>query len=150
MPTAFTALSQALEARLLEAPPITGDRVFRDRIAPLPREMDDAIVVRQLNTAGTRAGVGLTSPIDWSTEFEVEVFCKAPADAVASDAIDPLLQAVFERLAGWQPPDLSIQEVVPDPRIEWDRAEGQSPLVCARIAVRIVHRTAASSLTAWG
>lgn len=150
MPTAFAALSQALAARLLEAPQITGDRVFRDRVAPLPREFDNAIVVRQVNTAGSRAGAGLLSPIDWSTDFEIEITAKAAADEVATDAVDPLLAAVFERLAGWQPDDLSVVEVVPDPRIDWDRAEGHASMVCARIALRIVHRTEASSLTAWG
>ena len=150
MPTAFNALSQALAARLLEAPQIVADRVDRSRTAPIPREWPSAIVVRTVSTAGQRNNVGSSSPIDWQTEYAIEIYARATADQIAEDVLDPLLAAVFDRLAGWVPPGLATFEVLPEPRIDWDVTDGQTPLVFASLRAQITHRTQAASLASWG
>jgi hypothetical protein len=149
--SAFTGLGAAIQALLLQAPQITGDRVFRSRVRALRQGQPDGIFIRQIRTRGQPAGVGPAQfvPVDWSTTLGIEIHKRCGVDEVPEDAVDPLLDAVFERLAGAGAQlGGSVEDLMPEPAIQWDVDEGETPLVCATLVVQIVHRTSAASLAA--
>lgn len=145
--SAQTQIAEAIVG-LLQAPAIVDDRVFRDRLSPIARELPDAIVIRLVSSNGERGFTGASSPVDWVTELAIDVYARVAVDQVPTDVIDPLLQAVYARLSAPPPEGLGVEDLMPDPRIEWDLAEGQTQLACATVQVRVRHRTPAASLAA--
>jgi hypothetical protein len=137
----FIQLAEAYKTRLLVAPQITGDRVFRARSAVLKAGWADGIAIRLIRSTATLAGVGTGAPKDWETLIGIECAARAAAGALAEDAVDVVLAAAYARLAGWAPAG--------EPAIDWDTDEGEDQICRATFAVRVVHRTAASTLTAW-
>lgn len=148
--SAFTALGLAMQTLLLAAPPIVGgNRVWRGRLSPLKTGFESALVIKQVSTSASRADVA-NGPTDWSSVFAVECHARCAANQVPEDVVDPLLAAVFARLAGAGAGlALGVEDLLPDPQIDWDLGEGDTPLVCATLVVRIVHRTQAAQLVAW-
>lgn len=144
----FIALAQAVQA-LLEADPPVADQVLRDRTRVLPKDFASQVCIKLDKTQGQRGGT-FGSPTDWGTLFELECSARCAADVLPTEAVDPIVMAVFERLAGSGPDlDLDVEDVLPDPRIEWDLGEGETRVVTATFSVRIVHRTQATQLVAW-
>jgi hypothetical protein len=148
--TAFIDIADAYKARLLEAPQIVGDRVERARRAALKKGWPDGIVVRMVRTRAQLAGVGPGAPKDWETLLGVEILARGATLQAAEDAVDALLAPVYERLSGWMPPDLAVEDALSDPSVEWDSDEGEGAVARALIVIRLNHRTHASALTAWG
>lgn len=148
MPSPFTAQAQAIQALLLVAPPVA-DMVVRDRLRPLAKHQQSAVVIKIDKTQGQRAGTA-GGPTDWGTLYVLECYSRSAANVLPSDAVDPILTAVFERLSGAGEalgPD--VEDALPDPRIEWDLAQAAEELASAAIVVRIVHRTRAAQLQPW-
>jgi hypothetical protein len=148
--TVFADIAEAYKARLLEAPQIVGDRVFRSRRAPLKKGWQDGIAVRLVRAPASLAGVGMGAPKDWETTLGVEILARGLTPEAAEDAVDVLLGPVYERLAGWVPSGLSVEDAASEPAITWDTDEGEDAVARATVVIRITHRTAASALTAWG
>lgn len=145
MATAFADLTANVKALLVQAPALAGGRVSRGRARPLAREHDTAIVVRLANGDGEQA---LTSgPRHWSTVLVVELFARAAAEQEPDDALDPLLQAVYARLAGAQLAG-GVADLLGDPRVEWDAAEADTALASCRLLFTVSHRTQPQSLVA--
>jgi hypothetical protein len=146
----FVDLAEAYKDRLLGAPQIVGDRVFRARQVVLKKGWADGIAVRLVRTQAQLAGVGPGAPKDWDTVLGIECAARAAADAIAEDAVDTVLAAAYARLAGWAPAGLSVEDALAEPDITWDTEEGEDQACRATFFVRVTHRTNASALTAWG
>lgn len=146
----FVQLAEAFKARLLEAPQIAGDRVFRARQAALKAGWPNGIAIRLVRATSQLAGVGMGAPKDWETLFGIECAARAEPDGTAEDAVDVVLAAAYARLAGWAPAGLSVLDAMAEPAIAWDTEEGEDQICRAYLTVSVTHRTAASALTAWG
>lgn len=146
----FIDLAEAYKDRLLAAPQIAGDRVFRARQAALKKGWANGICLRLVSSQAQLAGVGPGAPKDWVTLLGIECCARAEPDAIAEDAVDVLLTAAYARLAGWAPAGLAVEDALAEPGIDWDTEEGEDQVCRATFLVRITHRTNASALTAWG
>jgi hypothetical protein len=148
MTTVFISLAQALQTLLAGAPAVA-DYVVRDRFRPIPNEHNTQVVIRLDKTQGERAGTQ-GGPTDWGTLFVIDCYARCAANLLPSEVVDPIVEAAFARLSGAGAAlNLDVEDMLPDPRIEWDLGEGETPLVCASFSVRIVHRTKASQLATW-
>lgn len=152
MNSVFIDLAAELQA-LLQSPAIVGvAEVTRDRQFPVIKQATFIINVKLDKSRGAIGGV-TGSPTDWATDFIIECYARANALERPTEVVDPLLIAVWQRLsvasayAGLIA--LGVQDVLPDPEIQWDLGEGDTPLIAALISTRIVHRTNPGSLTAW-
>lgn len=149
MSTPFINLAVAVQNLLLASPALAGGNVFRDRMPPVQRNLSSAVVIKLDKTQGERASTN-GGPTDWGTLFAIECYARCASNALPSEAVDALLQSCFERLAGQGGAlGLSVEDILPDPRIEWDLGEGDTPLVCVTFTVQIVHRTQATLLVPW-
>jgi len=144
--TAFADIAEAYKDRLLEAPQIVGDRVQRGRVAALKAGWANGIVVRMVRTAAQLAGVGMGAPKDWTTTLGVEVFARSTTPEAAEDALDALVGLVYARLAGWEPPGLSVVDAMSEPAIVWSAEEGEGAVARATLVVSLIHRTQAAAL----
>jgi hypothetical protein len=148
--SAFIAIGEAIKNRLLEAPQMAGDRVFRGRVRAGLRDWANMIVVRLVRAPAELAGVGMGAPKDWNTTYAVEITARADGLALAEDVLDPILEAAYARLAGWAPPGLSVLDAMSEPVISWDTEEAEDQLCRATLLITVTHRTTAQALTAWG
>jgi hypothetical protein len=150
MATAFLSLKDAVKALLLQAPQIVGDRVTTNKDEPVVREHSTAINVVLVRTRGQRADVA-SGPVDWTTRLGIECYYRAASgDEDPTDGVDPVLKAAHERLAGQGAAlAIGVEDVLPDPEIEWDVKQGDTPLASATFVVDIVHRTTGSTLVPW-
>lgn len=149
MSSPFVELAMAQQSLLLAMPALAGGVIWRDRLKPLKAGQLEAIVIKLLASRGTRAGVA-SGPIDWLTTYGIECYRRCAADEIPTEMVDPTLSAVFARLSGVGPGlAQGVEDVLPDPAIDWDLGDGETPLVCATLQVRIVHRTQAAQLVAW-
>jgi hypothetical protein len=153
----FVDLARALQAVLAAGPPLFNGPVWRDRQSPVLKESQQAINVKMGSSDGASGGV-TGSPTDWITDFEIECYSRVaaavlPTDPTPTEVIDALLAGVWERLstASARPEfiALAVQDVFPDPHIEWDLGEGDTPQIAAVFSVRIVHRTRPGQLVPW-
>ena len=116
MTTAFSAIVAAVIARLSEDPPVC-DAIYRARANAIPETLDRAISV-QFDQSLPNRGVMHGSPIDWSSRVTVECFARSVIET-GDLAVDPLLEAVFARLAA----DATLGGVVGDLAIASVEAE---------------------------
>ena len=81
----------------LETTPAVCPKVYRARPDSIPDQFDQAVNVQwEQGIAGFGSIRG--APIDWTTKISVECFARSLAET-GDVAVDPLLEAVFERLA---------------------------------------------------
>lgn len=144
MTTAFSGIVAAIVARLSEAPAVCEAKaIYRARAGVIPDQVDQAISVqfeRSTPVAGGIAG----APIDWASVITVECFARSVVEA-GDLAVDPLLQAVFERLAA----DPTLGGLVGDLAIAGVEAENTSDgkkTGWARLTYVADHRTNNSTL----
>lgn len=142
----FLSLADAVIAALQQAPAAAGGRIVRGRDIPLPIEHDSGVAVNLLRSRGE--AVGLYGPArQWQTDVGVQLSARAAAGGDAEAAIDPLLMAAYERLAGLAPPAGSgVHSVTLDPSITWEVDEGDRPVVTATLVVSINHLTTTATL----
>lgn len=148
----FIDIADEIEA-LLDSPRVDGVSAFyRDRLSPVIKENQLAFNLKLDKSDGQSGGVS-GAPTDWSTDFELECYARAPADQLPTRMVDRLIVAVWKRLSQASAlPELNalaVQDVLPDPRITWDLGEGSTPQICATVSVRIIHRTKPGELVAW-
>lgn len=150
MPSPFIDLAQAVKDALLEAPAIADGLVFRSRTRALKKGHPHGIVVRLVKTGAALAGVGLQSPKDWSTVIGLDILKRADADTDApEDDLDPLLTAVYARLAGRALPGLGVIDVFSEPTVEWDSDDAEEQISRATVLFQVIHRTQPEALVAW-
>ena len=120
MRTAFADIVSAVIAQLSAAPAVC-EKIYRSSSSVVPEQVDRAVNVefnRALPQLDTIAG----APIDWNSTISVE--CLARSMTESGDlAVDPLMFAVFERLAqdptlGGVVGDLTVVGVEADNSVE--------------------------------
>jgi hypothetical protein len=94
--TAFSTIVAAVIAKLSEAPAVC-DAIYRARSNAIS-EQDTRAVSVQFERSLPLAGAINGAPIDWSSTVTVECFARSITES-GDLAVDPLLEAVFERLA---------------------------------------------------
>jgi hypothetical protein len=99
----------------------------------------------QFDGARPQSGAINGTPVDWTSQFSIECFARAAASEENDEAVDPLLKAVYERLAA----DTTLGGLVFDvgvPMIEAEyTAEGERT-GWVRMTYPIEHRTENSTL----
>lgn len=96
MRTAFATIVSAVIAQLSAAPAVC-DKIYRSSGSVVPDQVDQAINV-EFNRALPQLAAIAGAPIDWSSTISVECFARSMTES-GDLAVDPLLFAVFERLA---------------------------------------------------
>ena len=146
----FVLLGDAIEARLRISPAVA-TVIQRDRFRAIAQDQASAVVIKLDKTLGTRTGPA-EGPTDWTTLYAVECYARTTPSVLPSAAVDPIVRAVFERLSGDAASlgvDLGVEDLLPEPLIQWDLDETAEGLGSAGISIRIVHRTQSAQLVAW-
>jgi len=99
-------------------------------------------VVRTDAADGSDAAIGLTA---WQTAYAVECYARAPTGQDPADVVDPLLAAVWARLAALTT-ETAGADITLNPRIDWQYDAAETPAVCAIIHVTAQHYTNVSDL----
>ena len=146
MSTAFQSLIAAVVSALQAAPALADGRVYANRMQPLPAGRSTAVVVRleQSSASGTVLGA-----LDWTTQLAVECLARGQVGTDPAAAVDPLLQATWQRMRALDPAQLGAMDIESDSAIEWLFEELETPLACAVIRLRVLHRTPVSNLQPW-
>lgn len=125
------------------------DAVEANRVPPLKKGSATAIVVRLNGSQGQRASVH-GGPVDWETDYELEILVRYETEQDPALAVDAILSASFACLTALQLTDtLSVEQILPDPSITWDFGEGDERLAMASFSVRVTHRTQGGALVPW-
>lgn len=95
MTTAFSQIAGAFVTALQAEPPVC-PTVYRARPNVVPEQVDRAVNV-QWESGLPSLGAIRGAPIDWMTKVTVELYARSVQDS-GDIAVDPLLQAVYERL----------------------------------------------------
>ena len=126
---------------------LAGGRVYRGHAWPLPLDSASMIWVQPLRSSSDRAGLG-GGPVDWATDFAVQIRVRYSPDVQSPDAaIDSMIADVYAALAGYSEAD--VQDVVPGTEILWDYADAELAVAGAQVNVTVIHRTQSATLTAW-
>lgn len=147
MPSPFVDIGSAMVEALRALD--VADAVEANRVPPLKKGAASAIVVRLNGSQGQRAGVH-GGPVDWDTDYEVEILVRYDVEQDPALAVDAILSAAFACLTALQlTASLSVEQVLPDPSITWDFGEGEERLAMAAFSVRVTHRTPGGALVSW-
>jgi hypothetical protein len=96
MSTQFSQIVGAI-VDVLQADPAVCPKVYRARPDSIPDQFDQAVNVQwEQGIAGL--GTIRGAPLDWTTKVSVDCYARSLTDT-GDVAVDPLLSAVFERLA---------------------------------------------------
>ncbi len=146
MTTAALSYVNALVALYKAAPALCGGRVVSGRAIPVQLEHESQIFVRLVRSFGRTSDLG-GGLAQWETLIgtEIAVRCKPGQDAHA--AVDPILQAVFERLAAAAQPANTLTWMT-SPDITWEIAEADTTVAIATVALRVTHITGPATLAA--
>jgi hypothetical protein len=142
-PSAFSKITGAL-VQLLEAEPPIADAVYRARSRVVPQSISRAINV-QFDGSMPSPGVIDGAPVDWTSTFSVECFARAATSENNDEAVDPLLMAVYSRVAA----DTTLGGLVDnvgEPRIEAEYSADGERTGWVRMTYPIEHRTEQSTL----
>lgn len=146
MSTAFSAITGAIMVALQANPPVC-DQVYRARPNAIAEQVERAVTV-QWDQALAAAGVIRNAPIDWTTKVSVECFARSgKAGDTGDQVVDPLLDAVFSRLAE----DTTLGGLVADLYVAGIEAENSTEgkkTGWVRLTYIVQHRTENGSLSA--
>ena len=146
MTSAFVGLQAGLVAALTESPALAGGNITANRLRPIPASQSAAIVVRLDRSEGQQVVIGA---LDWSTEYTVECYARAPGGGEPAAAIDQLLVDTWERINALDATALGATDITVNPRVDWQYDDGEAPMVCAVIGLTVLHRTIAGGMQAW-
>lgn len=146
MTTAFLGLANAVVAGLLQAPAIAGGRVGLPQRVPVPAEWDSYVEVRCMSADGARTQMPAGAPMDWSTAVVLDLYARAAPGGQAHVALDDLLSAVHERMAGMAFSGLEVIDIDSNPRIDWDTEQGATPYEQASYVFIVRHRVRGAGL----
>ena len=143
--TAHLAIASAVVAALTAAPALAGGRVTLNKLRPVAAGDGTAIVVRLGRSVGQEQSLGV---IDWTTTLDVECHARASAGAEPAAAVDVLLADAWARLADLNATSLGAMAVQIGSDIDWQFDDMDTPVASATVRLQVLHRTAATSLTA--
>jgi hypothetical protein len=137
MSTQFSQIVGAIVSAL-QATPAVCQKVYRARPDSIPEQFDQAVNVQwEQGIAGFGTIHG--APIDWTTKVSVECFARSQTDT-GDVAVDPLLSAVFARLAQ----DTTLGGLVADLNVAGIEAENSTDAKktgWVRLTYIVQHRT---------
>lgn len=119
MNTQFSQIVGAIVGALQSAPAVC-QKVYRARPDSIPDQFDQAVNVQwEQGIAGL--GTIRGAPLDWTTKVSVDCYARSQTDT-GDVAVDPLLAAVFERLAQ----DTTLGGLIDDLQVAGIEAENTS------------------------
>lgn len=143
MTTAFKTVQDALVA-LMQTPAIGEGNVNTGRARPLPAEQADDINVSVESINGQQFAIG-GGPVNWTVVYGLEIRARGSSTTDGMAAIDPLLEALYARIASAQPP-AGVMGWVLNPRMRVDVVEGDTPVATLQLALDVQMRTQPGSL----
>jgi hypothetical protein len=145
--SAFLQILAAVEQVLAGAPGLAGVPLYRNRVNPLPRDIDSAVTVRLARSA--RAVDGPLGAQDWETTVEVECAARGETAQDPAIAVDGLLRAAWAALVDAAPALPGASDVDSDPEIVWEFDSADTPAAVAILRLVVRHRTEVNTLTPW-
>lgn len=145
MATAFADITALVRDALLTGPALAGGRVYRGRNRPLGLGEATAVCVNLTRASGEPIALS-GDALQWSTTVLVTAYARGSASVDAEAAVDPLLQAVWQRLQTVSVP--GALAITLDPAVQWAVDEGDAPVAEATVALRITHLTTGAALAA--
>lgn len=136
--SAFSKITGVLVGILSAEPPIA-DKIYRSRSRSVPQSVNRAINV-QFDGAVPRPGAINDAPVDWMSRFSIECFARAEEGEINDEAVDPLLMAVYSRIAA----DATLANLVGlvgEPMIEAEYTADGERTGWIRMTYPIEHRT---------
>jgi hypothetical protein len=145
MTTAFSQIVGAVIAALEAAPPVC-TTIYRARSNVVPDSLDQAVSVQWDQTSAQPAAI-MGAPKDWETRLTVECYASTRSARESGDiAVDPLLEAVYTRLAQ----DTTLGGLIEDLNIVGIEAENSAEgkkTGWVRLTYIAMHRTTNTSLS---
>jgi len=147
MTTRHLLMVQAVVQLLQAEPAIAGGRVYSARTRAIPVDVPSAVNVSLERSTSQLASV-IGGRTTWSTLITVE--CYGKLEGVSADeAADPVLEAVFERLAS--DPSLgglamSVEPLEGD-TLSWDFDSLETNMACITAKFVVRHQTTGRTLT---
>ena len=145
MATAFKTVQDAIAAALLEAPQITGARVYTGRARPMPEEHTSDISVSLESMTGQQFALG-SGPVLWEVIYGLEIRARGTAAVDAVAAVDPLLESLYARILATATP-AGVEGWAITPRIRVDVDETSTPIASLQLALNVRLRTEPDTLT---
>ena len=145
MATAFKTVQDAIQTALLEAPQITGARVYTGRARPMPEEHTSDISVSLESMTGQQFALG-SGPVLWEVIYGLEIRARGTAAVDAVAAVDPLLESLYARILATATP-AGVEGWAITPRIRVDVDETSTPIASLQLALNVRLRTEANTLT---
>lgn len=146
MSSAFAAISAAVASALAAAPAICHG-VYTNLMDPIAEKLPTAVVVRLEQSAPDDSTFGA---ITWRTVLTVECHARSGARADPAAGVDPLLQAVWQRLMQLDAHALGVMGIdVASAGIDWQYDKAETVMACASIRVLVRHRTPTDNLSSW-
>jgi len=96
MSTQFSQIVGAIVSALQANPPVC-PKVYRSRPDSIPAQVEQAVSVQWEQGLADRIVIN-GGPVNWTTKVSVECFARSTTET-GDVAVDPLLDAVFARLA---------------------------------------------------
>lgn len=145
MTTRHLLIAQAM-VTLLKSGPAIADQVYGARTRPIPSDVGSAVNVK-LGRSSSQLSSVIGGPTDWSTLIAVECYGKVEGGS-SDEAADPVLEAVFERLAS--DPNLggiamSVEPLEGD-TLQWDFDSLETNMACVTAKFVVRHRTTGRTL----
>lgn len=147
MSTVFLGLTAAIAAALLQSPALAGGRVRRGRAVPVASTEPDGIGINVIGGDAELITLDRAGALLWQTDVSVTVAARAAIGQDAEAAVDPLLQATWQRLAAMPVPP-GVESVTLNPQVRWSQDEADTVLVQATLVLRITHVSGAATLAA--
>lgn len=140
--TAFAAIVTAILNRLGGDAPVC-ENLFRARRSVVPEACQQAVNVQFEGALPAPAAIA-GAPVDWQSKVTVDCYSVAVRES-GDAAVDPLFQAVYERLAS----DPTLAGLVGDigvPTIEAENSEEGRKTGWIRLTYFVQHRTSNDTL----
>jgi hypothetical protein len=142
MPTSFYSITSHLMALFAQAPAVSAN-IYRARDRNIPAENLTALNV-QFDGASPMSMAIKGAPIDWMSKFSIDCYAKSKS-VEGDEAVDPLLSAVFARIAA----DTTLGGLVVDvgvPFVETEYSAEGFRTGWVRLTYPVQHRTQNSTL----
>jgi hypothetical protein len=117
-------------------------RIYQNRDYTLPQGVPSQINVHRVQSEPDRSLIGVTAPIDWSTDIKVAVTARKDAvtDQSGEQAADAIATACFSRVMADQQLGGLCQQIEPG-LLTWEQDEVDSNVVVITWEMRVIHRT---------
>ena len=145
MTSAFKVVQDAIQTVLLQAPQITGARVYTGRARPMPAEHASDISISLESMAGQQFAIG-AGPVLWTVIYGLDIRARGTASVDAVAAVDPLLESVYARILATATP-AGVEGWAIEPRIRVDVEDADTPIASLQLALNVRLRTAPGTLT---